>query len=170
MRLFRELFTGFNERYDKLSQGLREIVACGRARDEAHAQTIIDYFNLCGEEYLFFSEGNIHREAWRSGCTGMLCYFEHGPFSKRMGRGKGYQLVLRTVSGGHSTWGGLAGKHPGSRNLPEDASAKGRRASSIPVIGEHWNRAFVALLPGESPDRVKCGAIEEVVYEVHCSA
>jgi hypothetical protein len=80
MRLFRELFTGFNERYDKLSRCLREIVARGRARDEADAQTIIDYFNLCGEEYLFFSEGYIHREAWRSWCAGRLCYFEHEPF------------------------------------------------------------------------------------------
>jgi hypothetical protein len=35
---------------------------------------------LCGEEYLFFSEGYIHREVWRAWCAGRLWYFQREPF------------------------------------------------------------------------------------------
>lgn len=41
---------------------------------------IVDYFNLCAEEYLFFREGYIHREVWRSWCRGMSWYLKRHPF------------------------------------------------------------------------------------------
>jgi hypothetical protein len=80
MSLFKQLFTEFNRRYDNLNERLRQVATSGKPLDEVARQAIIDYYNLCGEEYLFFTEGYIHREAWRSWCAGMLWYFEREPF------------------------------------------------------------------------------------------
>lgn len=78
--LFKELFTEFNQRYDNLNDRLVGIANSSTASDAAARQTIVDYFNLCAEEYLFFSEEYIHRAAWRSWCAGMLWYFDREPF------------------------------------------------------------------------------------------
>lgn len=80
MSLFKELFTEFNRRYDNLYERLRQIATSGKTPDEAACQAIIEYYNIWGEEYLFFAEGYVHREAWRSWCAGMLWYFEREPF------------------------------------------------------------------------------------------
>ncbi len=55
-------------------------IADAKALEEKDRQIVVDYINLCGEEYLFFSEGYIHQEAWRSWCAGMMYYFEREPF------------------------------------------------------------------------------------------
>ena len=78
--LFKDLFTEFNRRYDALNDRLAQIEASGTQMDPAGRQIIVDYFNLCAEEYLFFAEGYIHRAAWRSWCAGMLWYFDREPF------------------------------------------------------------------------------------------
>jgi len=83
--LFKDLFTEFNRRYDALNERLAEIPVPDDPQHIAnmnreHRQTIVDYFNLCAEEYLFFSEGYIHCAAWRAWCSGMLWYFEREPF------------------------------------------------------------------------------------------
>jgi hypothetical protein len=80
MSLFKELFTEFNRRYDNLDERLRQIAISGKLSGEGDDKAIIGYFNVCGEEYLFFSEGYIHREVWRAWCAGMLWYFEREPF------------------------------------------------------------------------------------------
>lgn len=83
--LFKELFTEFNKRYDVLNDRL-SVIATSYPEQEItpldvnDRQTIIDYFNLCAEEYLFFKEGYIHHEAWRSWCAGMTWYFDREPF------------------------------------------------------------------------------------------
>jgi hypothetical protein len=82
MALFKTLFTEFNLRYDKLNERLQRIATSDRPLDADARQTIIEYYNLCGEEYLFFAEGYIHRNAWRSWCAGMLWYFDREPFKK----------------------------------------------------------------------------------------
>ncbi len=77
MNLFRELITAFNGRYDKLNERLMRI----RCEDDCtDYQVVWDYFNLCAEEFLFFSEGYIDERVWRAWCIGMLDYFEVGPF------------------------------------------------------------------------------------------
>lgn len=83
--LFKDLFTEFNRRYDGLNDRLAQIQASDSPVDPAELdaedrQAIVDYFNLCAEEYMFFSEGYIHHAAWRSWCAGMLWYFEREPF------------------------------------------------------------------------------------------
>ena len=38
--------------------------------------TLNDYFNLCGEEYLFYRRGFIYPEVWGSWVRGMNIYFK----------------------------------------------------------------------------------------------
>jgi hypothetical protein len=77
MNLFWELITAFNGRYDKLNERLMRI----RCEDDStDYQVVWDYFNLCAEEFLFFSEGYIDERVWRAWCIGMLDYFEVEPF------------------------------------------------------------------------------------------
>lgn len=83
--LFKDLFTDFNRRYDALNDDLARI-ANSDPRPDAELidltdrQFIVDYFNLCAEEYLFFKQGYILPEAWKSWCTGMNFYFVREPF------------------------------------------------------------------------------------------
>jgi hypothetical protein len=77
MNFFRELITSFNVRYDQINGRLMEIRSEENCSD---CQVVWDYFNLCAEEFLFFSEGYIDRRVWRSWCIGMLYYFDAEPF------------------------------------------------------------------------------------------
>jgi hypothetical protein len=87
MNLFRELITTFNQRYDQLNGSLQRIRRSGitmsaDGQAELDYQAVLDYFNLCAEEYLFFSEGYIDSRVWRSWCNGMLYYIEVEPFNQ----------------------------------------------------------------------------------------
>ena len=78
-QLFKSLFTEFNQRYDRLNDRLGAIPIDLPASVE-HRGAIVDYFNLCAEEYLFYREGYIHPAVWRSWCRGMLQYLDRQPF------------------------------------------------------------------------------------------
>ena len=80
--LFKQLFTEFNERYDKLNDDLAKIESPQVPLTLDSRQKVVDYFNLCAEEYLFYSEGYIHHEVWKTWCLGMLYYIEKEPFAK----------------------------------------------------------------------------------------
>jgi hypothetical protein len=76
-RLFTELFKDFNARYDGLNKQLNKI------RETAHAgihgddrQVLMDYLNLCAEEYLYFSAGYIDEGVWKSWARGMKFFAE----------------------------------------------------------------------------------------------
>ena len=74
-RLFMELFRGFNQRYDGLNQRLNEIASSvGTGLGAEDQQQLMDYFNLCAEEYLFFRSGYIDDDVWRSWTRGMRFY------------------------------------------------------------------------------------------------
>lgn len=79
--LFKSLFTEFNARYDKLNGPLSEIPESDEGISREAKKCVIDYFNLCAEEYLFYKEGYIQADVWRSWCRGMLLYFDRRPFS-----------------------------------------------------------------------------------------
>jgi len=72
LKLFRELFKDFNERYDGMNEKLARIVE--KTDDEVSSEereTLIDYFNLCGEEHLYFQRGYIDPAVWHAWLNGM---------------------------------------------------------------------------------------------------
>ena len=80
-QLFKQLFTEFNARYDALNNRLTAVARESTLSSEQRC-LIIDYFNLCAEEYLFYREGFILLEVWQAWCRGMNQYLELEPFRK----------------------------------------------------------------------------------------
>ena len=78
--LFKELFTEFNSRYDKLNDKLVALRGQTKELTVEQKAVLLDYFNLCAEEYLFYKEGYIYPEVWTAWCRGMLWYLEEEPF------------------------------------------------------------------------------------------
>ena len=72
LRLFKELFTEFNARYDKLQDALRSQTDCRLSTDER--RVVFEYFNLCAEEYFFYRLGYIKPAAWVAWQNGMRTY------------------------------------------------------------------------------------------------
>lgn len=74
--LFDRLFTRFNERYAALHDRLQQAVRAepGGVVGIAWRDVFDQYFNLCAEEYLFYRQGRILPEVWRTWCRGMLHY------------------------------------------------------------------------------------------------
>ena len=78
LRLFKELFTEFNQRYDRLNESLNRILL-EDPDDELTAEeldVLNDYFNLCGEEHLFFKKGYIYPEVWKAWLNGMKIFYQ----------------------------------------------------------------------------------------------
>lgn len=72
LRLFRDLFKEFNARYDDMNEDLARIAALPTAHlDEEARAKLVDYFNLCGEEYLYFRLGFIEPSVWSAWHNGM---------------------------------------------------------------------------------------------------
>lgn len=72
LRLFRDLFKEFNARYDDMNEDLARISALQIADiDEDARARLVDYFNLCGEEYLYFKLGFIEPTVWSAWHNGM---------------------------------------------------------------------------------------------------
>jgi predicted NAD/FAD-binding protein len=72
MRLFRELFKECNARYDAMNEDLATITEKGDielAREDR--LKVVDYLNLCGEEYLYFKRGYIEPSVWQAWSRGM---------------------------------------------------------------------------------------------------
>lgn len=78
-QLFKELFTEFNQRYDNLNEILADIRSCENPSnlDPHKSKKIVDYFNLCAEEFLFRDKGYIPDIVWGSWCRGMLENFNN---------------------------------------------------------------------------------------------
>ena len=77
-KLFKELFTDFNKRYDELNEELNRIVQepASTPLTKEQIDTLFNYFNLCGEEYLMFHKGYIYPEVWNSWLTGMRFFYD----------------------------------------------------------------------------------------------
>jgi hypothetical protein len=74
-KLFTELFQAFNARYDQFNRHLNEIASSSGTELSADSQQwLMDYFNLCAEEYLYFRSGYIDDDVWRSWTRGMRFY------------------------------------------------------------------------------------------------
>ena len=78
LRLFREIFKECNEKYDELNEKLSNICYTNSTEplsvDERNI--LVDYFNLCGEEYFYFKHGFIYPDVWRAWRNGIRSYLE----------------------------------------------------------------------------------------------
>jgi hypothetical protein len=72
-RLFTGLFKDFNGRYKALNDRLNAIVSRDGQVILCHdnKQTLIEYFILCAEEYLYYKAGYIDDDVWRAWVNGM---------------------------------------------------------------------------------------------------
>lgn len=90
--LFKELFAQFNDRYDKMNEGLNHILNKNSTptpakaaevpwsesdEDIADRNVLFNYFNLCGEEYLYYRLGYIFPEVWTAWHNGMMIFYEN---------------------------------------------------------------------------------------------
>lgn len=102
--LFYKLFTSFNQRYDALNGPLSEMADKDTEITSEQRNLIVDYFNLCAEEYLFYQEGYVQRKVWRSWCRGMAWYLKRQPFKdvwkEEIKTESFYGLTEEAISGG----------------------------------------------------------------------
>jgi len=78
-RLFKELFTEFNHRYDRLNNRLNEIIRGDptvKLKDKERA-VVFDYFNLCAEEHFFHDAHYIDEAVWNAWRHGMAFFFDN---------------------------------------------------------------------------------------------
>jgi len=73
-RFFFDLFNRFNERYNALNDDLDRIVKQEGPLNKPDRQKVVDYFNLCAEEFMFYSRGYIPEDVWRAWRNGMRYY------------------------------------------------------------------------------------------------
>jgi hypothetical protein len=78
-KLFKELFTEFNRRYDDLNDHLNAIKSeqTTRALSINEEEHLFTYFNLCAEEHFFYEAGYIDRRIWEAWNNGMRIFFSH---------------------------------------------------------------------------------------------
>ena len=70
----RALFRELNATYDKLNNDLDAVGAGQRTGTEAN-KTVVDYMNLCAEEYFWYKRGRIDGEIWKAWESGMRSRF-----------------------------------------------------------------------------------------------
>lgn len=73
-RFFFELFNNFNERYNLLNEDLDQITQRHGPLSTPERQKVVDYFNLCAEEYMFYRRGYIPGDVWTSWANGIRHY------------------------------------------------------------------------------------------------
>jgi len=72
LRVFREIFKECNARYDAMNEVLAEISDKKTSElSTTERGQVIDYLNLCGEEYLYFKRGYIEPSVWQAWHNGM---------------------------------------------------------------------------------------------------
>lgn len=69
-KVMQDLFTAFNIRYDRLNGDLLAIEK-GTYMDGDPDRVIMDYLNLCAEEYFWYTRGRIDSAIWRAWRNGM---------------------------------------------------------------------------------------------------
>ena len=79
-KLEKELFTEFNNRYDKLNDYLEQIITnCANEKNLDNYPELriklIDYFNLCAEEYYWQNKKRINPKIWKSWQKGMNYWY-----------------------------------------------------------------------------------------------
>lgn len=75
LKIFIELFEKFNQRYDQMNNDLNKILEKSELNEDDRLK-LYDYFNLCGEEYLYYSRGYIFDEVWEAWQNGMKYFLK----------------------------------------------------------------------------------------------
>jgi hypothetical protein len=82
-KILKELFTEFNTRYSKLNEKLYFFVENNKnsevlinKKDVATRDDVIDYFNLCAEQYFWYKRGRLDENLWMSWNTGMNYWYK----------------------------------------------------------------------------------------------
>lgn len=94
-KIFKELFTEFNKKYDeKFNNSLEDIVNNYVSNKEYklnpnQEKLIIDYLNLCAEEYLWKTKNRISDKVWNSWENGMIYYLNNPLINNVVVREKG---------------------------------------------------------------------------------
>lgn len=78
-RLMKELFTEFNQRYDRINNKIDKVSRMSedkwnnlkKEKKERYSGVVIDFFNICAEEYHWHKEGRINSNIWASWLKGM---------------------------------------------------------------------------------------------------
>lgn len=78
-KLFKELFIGFNFKYDKFFNNTLNKIDINKhdsnfKLSQKEDALIKDYLNLCAEEYLWYVKGRIDKSVWTSWENGMVYY------------------------------------------------------------------------------------------------
>jgi hypothetical protein len=75
-QFFKSLFTEFNKRFDKMNESLNAIRENNFEPEKktTKEKVILDYLNLCAEEYLWYTKGRIDTKVWKSWKNGMEFY------------------------------------------------------------------------------------------------
>lgn len=77
-RIFKELFISFNSRYDEKLNDVFNRMAINddskktKELKKSEKLLIIDYFNLCSEEFLWYRKGRIPQEIWEAWEQGII--------------------------------------------------------------------------------------------------
>ena len=76
VQFFKALFSEFNKRYDALNSALNTILLGSDDIPLTNEERLLlfDYFNLSGEEFLYYRKGFIYPEIWESWHNGMKAY------------------------------------------------------------------------------------------------
>jgi len=94
-KMEKELFKEFNERYDKLNDDLSKLDTVGnlsqlkeiksnRDVNKTMYNVLMDYFNLCSEQYYWYKRNRISQEIWDSWYSGMMFYYNSFPIVKEV--------------------------------------------------------------------------------------
>ena len=76
LHLFERLFADFNRRYAGLNERLQLLIAGDDPLTYRDRALLEDYFNLCAEEYFYYTHGIIDPQVWRAWCRGILQYLQ----------------------------------------------------------------------------------------------
>ena len=73
-KIFKSLFESFNNRYSKDLNDLFNDLRSNQHKElqQSQVELIIDYLNLCSEEFLWFKKGRIDAEVWNAWKAGII--------------------------------------------------------------------------------------------------
>ena len=98
VNVFKELFERYNQSYNTMNEKLNGILGepDDKPLSKSEIDILFDYFNLCGEEYLYFRKGMIYPEVWDAWLNGMRIFYKKERIRKRwdeeLGSGSYYGL------------------------------------------------------------------------------